>query len=342
MSSSQKRATSTKSSTKNNKRHRSKTKLKLRIPSKNPYGKIIEDAERWPPRDDLYDALRAGPTAIKNWQTGQIEELIVPHLNGQQINQIVQKLGFEPSKIFAKIHEKLLFEFLNNTLNSMNSIHDTSDSETSRKKLLNILRHSLRFIRIHHFKQLNIEILSRIDVIPKAVLRILCDHKNQDLLCSFPINIKRQIWSHKLQLFDREFDSTFKKYIVSICADDASSYFEHIYKFDALNEYYLELIKIKRANNETLKEMVKSISSCSVLFNRFSANIEKYFNTTLNANESDLYSWKDLIQFVRLSRRCILSLFVIRSCAILLVTELGLIGNLLSKTAETSNRICYQ
>eukprot|EP01084_Bolivina_argentea_P151335 264153_1 len=57
------------------------------------------------------------------WQTGQ-------QIN-QQINQIIQKLRFEPSKIFAKIHEKLLFEFLNNTLNSMNS--ETSTKQQAQR-----------------------------------------------------------------------------------------------------------------------------------------------------------------------------------------------------------------
>eukprot|EP01084_Bolivina_argentea_P120966 214441_1 len=236
----------------NKKQRKQKTKLKLRIPSKNPYGKIIEDPSNWPPRDEIDLVLKKGPTEMRKWQKSQIEELIVPHLNGEQIGSIIRKLGFNntPSLLLKKIHSKLLYEFLNNTLNSISASHDNhlSDSETNKKKLLNILRHSLRFIRISEFKELNIEILSRIDIIPKAVLRILSDNKNQDLLGDFPINIKRQVWSHKLTLFDREFDNIlYNKYFQSFCNDDGLSYFNHIFKFNNDNNLYIQLIKIKRA-----------------------------------------------------------------------------------------------
>ena len=271
-----------------------KSKIRLRI-QKNPYGKIIDEEKTpWPPRDDIECALKRGPTAIANWQSSQIEELIVPHLNGKQIHKIIQKLGFPPSVLFKKICEKLLIEFENNTLNSLNT-NNNSDSELNRDKLLNILKHSLRFIRIKQFKQFNIEILSRIDIIPKPVLRILSDNKNQDLLKEFPINIKRQIWTHKLVLFDREFDGIFYKYVSSNCNDDNSPYFHIIYKFKSINDnLYIELTKIKRANNDTLKEIVNDIGSEKVLFDRCSDMMEKQYLNILRDTDKTR-NWENLI-----------------------------------------------
>ena len=222
----------------------------MRIPSnRNPYGKIIEDTANWPPRDDMIKALNLGPTAISNWQNEQIEELIVPNLSGQQIQSMIECFGFSPSLLFDKIHKMLLYEFLHCTLNEINS-----ENEQNKKKLINILRSSLRFIRIHHFRDLNVSILSRIDCLPKHILRILSDQKNQDLMKQFPINIKRQIWSFKLSLFDKEFEALFGAYCHS--SDDKA---------------------MNWRNNETLKAMVNDIGSCSVLFNRCNALLAKHF-----------------------------------------------------------------
>ena len=253
-------------------KQRKKPTLKMRIPStRNPYGKIIEDTENWPPRNDMLKALSLGPTAIRNWQKEQIEELIVPHLSGQQIESIIEACGFSPSLLFGRIHKKLIFEFLHSTLSSINS-----ENEQNKKKLVNILRSSLRFIRIHHFAELNVSILSRIDVLPKHILRILSDQKNQDLMLAFPINIKRQIWSFKQSLFDREFELLFNSYC------DPSHFWAHT---------NLENI-IKRANNETLKAMVNDIGSCSVLFNRCCALLAKQFKKNIAENGTN---WPQLV-----------------------------------------------
>lgn len=266
-----------------------KSKLKLRLRQKNPYGKIIEDVSNWPPRQDIDHALKKGPTAIANWQKSQIEELIIPHLNGQQIQSIIDKLGFAPSVLFEKICNKLLYEFKNNTLNSLDLSNNQSDLK--REKLLNILKHSLRFIRVEQFKQLNIEILSRVDIIPKPILRILSDSKNHDLLKEFPINIKRQVWSHKISLFDREFDSIFNQYLVSQCNDDKSLYFDFIFKFKT-DDLYIELSKIKRANNDILKEIVNDIGSSTILFNRSIELLQRHYFNVLSSKHNP---WRKLI-----------------------------------------------
>jgi len=268
--------------------NKQKPKLKLKLRQKNPYGKIIEG--RWPPREDVEVALKRGPTAIAQWQTAQIEELIVPHLTGTQIHSIITKLKLNPSVLFERIYDKLLAEFLGNTLNALNAATTTNDSDRSssnRDKLLNILKHSLRFIRVAQFKQLNIEILSRINPIPKAVLRILSDAKNVDLVHEFPINIKRQIWEFKLSLFDKEFDAIFERYVASKCNDDDSTYFDSVYKLESMRDnVHVELTKIKRANNDILKEIANNIGSTAALLHRCFGNLEKRYCALLSSSSS--------------------------------------------------------
>ena len=253
---------------------RKKPSRKLRIPStRNPYGKIVEDAENWPPRNDMLKALSLGPTAIRDWQKGQIDELIVPHLSGQQIESIIGVCGFSPSLLFAKIHQALISEFLNSTLSSVNS-----ESEQNKKKLIAILRSSLRFIRIPHFTELNVSILSRIDVLPKHILRILSEPKNQDLMAQFPTNIKRQIWSSKLSLFDREFEALYSAYC-------DPSYFWALDNFENI---------VKRANNETLKAMVDDIGSSAILFTRCTSLLAKRFKKCVDC-ERERINWRELV-----------------------------------------------
>ena len=117
------------------------------------------------------------------------------------------------------------------------------------------------------------------DCIPKAVLRFLSDHKNADLLPQFPINILRQIWTHKLSIFDREFRDILNAYL------DCDLSF--VWRVDSELQYFVELNQIKRANNDTLKRCVSDIGSSQVLFNRSIANIDKYFRKALSANEVD-------------------------------------------------------
>lgn len=208
-------------------------------------------------------------------------------------------LQLSPSKLFGKIHEKLLSEFLGNSLNALPATEDEEGVNANRQKVLNILKHSLRFIRISSMKQLNLELLSRIDVIPRPILRILSEHKNQDLMSMFPINIKRQIWMFKQVLFDKEFERVLlTEYAESICNDDGSSYFSKILRFDAVNDdLYIELNKIKRANNDSLKEMVDDIGSSSVLMNRCFENIEKCYLNALSQPNKKEKQWLDLVSF---------------------------------------------
>lgn len=282
-------------------RKKSKSGIKLKLRQKNPYHKLLEG--KWPARDDVQNALRQGPTAIKQWQRAQISELIIPHLNGEQIQSMIDKLQFPPSALFSKIYNGLLAEFLENTLNAL-STTGSADPGTNlnREKLLSILKHSLRFIRIEQFNRLNIELLSRIDVVPKPILRILSDHKNQDLLPSFPINIRRQIWMFKLPLFDREFDEMlFKQYVLSRCNDDHSLYLDGIMTFRGINDdHYIELNKIKRANNDALKLMVDDIGPSDVLMKRCFENIEKSYFEVLSLRNEETSNWNQVISLCNL------------------------------------------
>jgi len=276
--------------------------ITLKLRQKNPYGKLLKG--QWPARDDVISALKRGPSAIHQWQRAQTAELIIPHLNGEQIQSLIDKLGFPPSLLFSRIYDKLLAEFLGNTLNALSSSTGASDpgNNVNRDKLLSILRHSLRFIRIEQFKQLNIELLSRLDVVPKPILRLLSDHKNQDLMPSFPMNIRRQIWMFKLALFDREFyDVLWTEYVSSRCNDDGSLYLDGIMTFDGIHDdHYIELNKIKRANNDALKRTVDDIGDFEVLLKRCFENIEKKYLEALSSHTAAEPKWTELISLCNL------------------------------------------
>ena len=217
---------------------------------------------------------------------------------------MIDQMQFPPSLLFRKIYDGLLAEFLGNTLNALSSSTASGDGagNLNREKLLSILKHSLRFIRMEQFKQLNIELLSRIDVVPKPILRLLSDHKNQDLMPSFPINIRRQIWMFKLALFDREFEGVlFERYLLSRCNDDGALYLDGIMTFRGINDdHYIELNKIKRANNDALKLMVDDIGPSPVLMKRCFENIEKSYLDILSQHAPNGPNWSELVSVCNL------------------------------------------